>query len=226
MEVNKIDARPLIFLNDEDYDCLCSGIKDFQIVSDFFKQERLKAVEVRARSENLFRYKVTPFAVAAVAIAYPFYESSPQSISAFAAWFAMFTFLPFAGIGIQDLWKGGSFAGEELRLSNGNITTENGSIIINQTPELNFKEYFKNKNLPEEDFELLLAHVKRNLPIDQNKMFFSTIESTLKKDESDLNFLFNIPFAKHNDRRSQFPNEIWELIAAKASLIYLQSQEA
>ncbi len=219
MELDRVDARPLILLNDEDFDCLYKGIKNFQIVSDFFKQERLKVVDGRVKSDSLFRYRVTPLAVAVVAIAYPFYQSSPKSIPALIADFAIVIFGPFGLQGMIDLWKGGSFVGEELRLSRGNTTIENGSFINDQTPELNFKEYFKNKNLPEEDLELLLDYIKVILPTDRTKMFFSSIESALKEDESDLKYLFKIPFAKDTDLGSQLPNDVWELIAKDAASI-------
>lgn len=226
MEVTKIDARPLILLYGDDFDDLCSGIKDYQLVSDFFKQERLKEVEGRRRSDNLFRYKVTPLAVAVVAIAYPFYVSSPKSISALVADFALVIFGPFGLQGMIDLWKGGSFVGEELRLSRGSMTFENGEVVTNQTPELNFKEYILNKNLPEYDFELLLALMKSCLPLDQHALKpFSSIEKELKKIKSEVEFLFKIPFAKHTDLGEQLPIEIWGYIAKKASMVYLQNQE-
>lgn len=67
--------------DDHDFENLYSFIENYQIVSDFFKQERLKEVNARMRNHIFFRYKFTPLAVAIVAIAYPFYESSAQSCS-------------------------------------------------------------------------------------------------------------------------------------------------
>jgi len=224
MEVNKIDARPLILLDGQDFENLCRGVENYPIVSDFFKQELLKVVNFRMRTDNFCRYKVTPLVVAIVAIAYELYESSPQSISSLIASMALTVFGSLIPLYISDLWRGGSFVGQELRLSRGNMTFVNGGFVINQTPELKFKEYILNKNLPEVDLEVLLAQMKSCLPIGQNELMpFSNIEKELKNLESEIKFLFKIPFAKDTDLGSELPKELWELIAEKASEIHLQN---
>lgn len=98
MELNRVDARALICLEDAYFDgMLCKALNDYEIVSDFFKQERLKCVNVIKDSNHLFGHKITPFFVAMVAIAYQYSDLSSNSVSASAAVanFALNIFTPF-----------------------------------------------------------------------------------------------------------------------------------
>lgn len=54
-------------------------------------------------------------------------------------------------------------------------------------------------------------------------MYFSNIDKELKKIESELTYLFKIPFAmqQHNDPDLQLPFDVWKHIAEYASAIFM-----
>jgi len=205
-------------------------LEDLKLVSDFFALERCNTIKSQTSSSFTFNHKVFPIIIALIAVAYQRYEEPVISIAGEVSKIVIHSLAPFVALALSSLWNNGdTFRNEELRLSNGNATFgDDWSIVINQTPELNFTEFLNSKNLSEEEKQSKMVLFKSFNPSNDNlkKRYFSHLNKSVNNIDSHLKYLFKITFAQNTCLGHTLPLDIWNIVVNYGHLIKTSSDQS